>query len=110
VNDLNPPDESGAQYAEDYSPKCADCDEPVAKGEKFCARCIFEIDAVHNKGLCSKCFKDPASELEGLCPSCESDRSEAAYERSLDRFYGGSGPQSIQEQYEQAAEEKRKLR
>ena len=50
------------------------------------------------------------SDLErcGKCDRC-SDANEAAYERSLEDYYGGSGPRSVQEQYEAAARQKREL-
>ncbi len=50
-----------------------------------------------------------------LTPACraklirdaESDADEAAYERSLEAFYGGSEPVTLQEQYEAADRRKR---
>lgn len=32
-----------------------------------------------------------------LCDGCADSRNEAAYERSLDAYYGGSGPQTDRE-------------
>ena len=46
--------------------------------------------------------KDLQSEFE--------NRAEAAYDRQIESFYGGSGPKSIQRQYEEAYELKRSLR
>ena len=34
------------------------------------------------------------------------DKAEAAHERSLEQYYGGDGPQTVQEQYEQAWRDK----
>lgn len=45
-----------------------------------------------------------------LCDDCRSDEAEAAHERFLEDYYGGSGPVTIQEQYQAAAKERRELR
>lgn len=47
---------------------------------------------------------------EALCASCATSHDEAAYERSLSDYYGGSGPQTINEQYNAAVEQRRELR
>lgn len=47
---------------------------------------------------------------EFCSPSCEENWNERAYERQLSSYYGGDGPQTIQEQYQKAAEEKRRMR
>lgn len=45
-----------------------------------------------------------------LCGNCHSNRGEAAYERFLDDYYGGSGPVTIDEQYQAAVKQRRELR
>lgn len=56
-----------------------------------------------------------------VCESClarwnrdtrnrEENAAEAAHERMVENFYGSSSPQSIQEQYDAAVEQKRTLR
>lgn len=51
-----------------------------------------------------------APEYTACCENCESNRGEAAYERSLSDYYGGSGPVTIAEQHRAAWELKRGLR
>jgi hypothetical protein len=45
-----------------------------------------------------------------LCDDCVSDEAEAAHERMLSDYYGGSGPVTIQERYNEAAQQRRELR
>ena len=45
-----------------------------------------------------------------LCDNCYTSAAEAAFERMCEDFYGGSGPVTIQEQYDAAAKERRELR
>lgn len=45
-----------------------------------------------------------------LCDNCYSSRGEAAYERFLDDFYGGSGPVTVQEHYDAAIKQRAELR
>ncbi len=45
-----------------------------------------------------------------LCDDCLSSESEAAHERMLDDFYGGSGPVTIHEQQAAADQQRRDLR
>ena len=47
---------------------------------------------------------------EVVCADCETTRNEAAYERSLEDYYGGSGPVTLDEQYQAAAAIKRSQR
>lgn len=45
-----------------------------------------------------------------LCDTCYSRRSEDAWERFLEDFYGGSSPLTLAEQYDAAAKQKREQR
>ncbi len=45
-----------------------------------------------------------------LCGNCYTNECEAAHERMLSDYYGGSGPQSINEQYQAAVRERAELR
>lgn len=45
-----------------------------------------------------------------VCDDCYTSMAEAAHERMLSNFYGGSSPQTITEQYHAAAEQRRELR
>ena len=45
-----------------------------------------------------------------LCDNCYSSRGEAAHERMLEDYYGGSGAVTLQEQYDAAAAIKRSQR
>lgn len=45
-----------------------------------------------------------------LCDDCLTTESEAAHERMLEDYYGGSGPVTVQEQYDAAAKVKRENR
>jgi hypothetical protein len=61
--------------------------------------------------LCERCEKAPGNFYDEtrdmwLCDSCETTMNEQAHERMLDRYYGGSQCQSINEQYHQADEAK----
>lgn len=67
--------------------------------------------------LCDKCLEDAVERTATqtrfgtpLCESCATSADEAAYERSLSDYYGGSGPVTIQEQYDAAVKERRELR
>ncbi len=68
--------------------------------------------------LCESCAETedhdvPGTERENgsvLCDNCCDRESEAAYERMLENYYGGSGPQTIQEHYDAAVKERRELR
>lgn len=68
--------------------------------------------------LCERCEdkydrERPATYIEGpyrLCDDCRDAEAEAAHEAFLDSYYGGCGPQSIQEQCDAAAEQRRQLR
>jgi hypothetical protein len=44
-----------------------------------------------------------------LCDDCVQDESESAHERWVADYYGGSGPSTVQERYQAAAEQKRRL-
>ena len=51
---------------------------------------------------CERCG-DPTSNpeddyCEHVCDNCEQNAAEAAYERQCERFYGGDGPKSLQQQ------------
>lgn len=67
--------------------------------------------------LCEKCLEDAVERTATeerwgvkLCDSCATSEDEAAYERSLSEYYGGSGAQTQQEQYDAAAQQKRSQR
>lgn len=45
-----------------------------------------------------------------LCDNCYSNRAEAAHERMLENFYGGSGPVTITEQCDAAMQQRNDLR
>lgn len=45
-----------------------------------------------------------------LCDDCHTSEAEAAHERMLEDYYGGSGPQSITEQCAVALKERNELR
>jgi len=45
-----------------------------------------------------------------LCDDCCTSAAEAAYERMLSDYYGGSGPVTLQEQYNAASDWKRRNR
>lgn len=51
---------------------------------------------------CGEDVIDPPDVDWPLCPPCEDTRNEAAYERQCESFYGGDGPQTDTERYEQA--------
>jgi hypothetical protein len=48
-------------------------------------------------------------EISEVCADCESNRGEAAEQRALSDFYGGSGPATERERQMAAWEEKRRL-
>jgi hypothetical protein len=68
---------------------------------------------------CERCIEKHDREREGtpqdytgevLCDDCRDTLAEAAHERFLEDYYGGSGPVTIQEQYDAAAKVKREQR
>jgi hypothetical protein len=92
-----PPD-----YSDDAN-HCHDCGKThEEQNDPYCEDCLYI--------RCVDCEEEIVKEPGTRCAECESSHNEAAYERSLDRFYGGDGARPIQEQYEQAALEKRRLR
>jgi hypothetical protein len=67
--------------------------------------------------LCEKCLEDAIERTATddrwgvkLCGSCATSDDEAAYERSMEDYYGGSGPVTMQEHYDAAAKQKREQR
>lgn len=50
---------------------------------------------------------EPAYDQRRLCDNCWSNEAEAAHERSLEDYYGGSTPQTLEEQARKAWEQKR---
>jgi len=59
--------------------------------------------------LCVKCEEDGTETLatterwgEPYCEDCDTSANEAAYERSLSDYYGGSGAVSLKEQMDAA--------
>jgi hypothetical protein len=67
---------------------CDFCDTPTGP--------IFVTD--HNEDICARCLDNK-----------ETREAEAAHERSLSTHYGGDCPQTVQERYQAAAEQKRRL-
>jgi hypothetical protein len=71
--------------------------------------------------LCARCFErgwnrpanlgNDAMRYFGkhLCDDCVQDESESAHERWVADYYGGSGPSTVQDRYQAAAEQKRRL-
>ncbi len=54
---------------------------------------------------CERCNKQvEAAQLDDFyeCGSCQENRNERAYEASLSDFYGGSSPQTLDEQHRRA--------
>lgn len=45
-----------------------------------------------------------------LCDDCRDTEAEAAHERMLSDYYGGSAPVTMDEQYQAAAKQRRELR
>lgn len=106
--------------------------------EKYCGvldpaqERTFICEDCHAQGLCDAGSADDCAvvgvrnltvhylrETLWLCEPCyahETDqnvldaRAEAAHERMLENFYGASTPQTIHEQYQAAAEQKRRLK
>lgn len=67
--------------------------------------------------ICARCDENGRITLateehmgEHYCSNCLSTMAEAAHERMIEDFYGGSSPQSINEQYQAAARDRRELR
>lgn len=57
----------------------------------------FKVETFHGFDYCSR------------CEDCEQNANERAYERSLEDYYGGSGPVTLEEQHRAAWEQKREL-
>lgn len=71
----------------------------------LCLRCLERDEPVERLGTMDE------YNIQGpYCDDCWSDLSEAAHERWLEDYYGGSGPVTIQEQYDAAAKVKRESR
>lgn len=68
-----------------------------------CLRCAEKFDRIR-PGQQYGAWEDP------MCEDCRTDAEEAAYERHCEDYYGGSGPVTIQEQYDAAVKERRELR
>lgn len=67
--------------------------------------------------ICARCDEDGVVTLatdehmgEHYCNNCFTNMAEAAYERMCEDFYGGSGPQTVQEQYDAAVKDRAELR
>lgn len=78
-------------------PKFQQC-EPCNDGHLPCDNCDGE-----RRGTA-----DETGEV--LCESCATSRAEAAHERMLEDYYGGSGPVTLDEHYQAAAAQRRELR
>lgn len=73
------------------------------------------LDCYEGRLPCDTCdgkrrgtFNDVTGEV--TCEDCEQARAEAAHERMMEDYYGGSGPQTINEQYQAAVRQRRELR
>jgi hypothetical protein len=79
---------------------------------------LDELDAARFCHFCEEQITGTPFEVRGLFDrvegwaheGCLSDASEDADERRRADFYGGSGPQTMREQYDEAAETKRRMR
>jgi len=85
----------------------------------MCTGCASELTTGELCGVCLKagweqrscgCIYDPREEQVTECDNCDQNRAEAAYERMVEDYYGGSGPQTIHEQSELAWVLKRSFR
>jgi hypothetical protein len=77
---------------------------------QFCERCAeTEADPVPAEHELDS-WGDGSGGGGFLCGNCCMNAAEAAYERFLDDYYGGSGPVTIQEHYDAAVKERRELR
>jgi hypothetical protein len=70
--------------------------------EPICLRCDEE------KGIITLATEEHMG--EPYCSNCLSAMSEAAYARMCEDYYGGSGPVTINEQYDAAVKQKREQR
>lgn len=62
---------------------------------------------------CEHCEAREGTEQECgtvLCDSCRDNEAEAAHERFLEDYYGGSGPVTLNERYQEAVRERAELR
>ena len=66
-----------------------------------CERCFDRYDRVRPGEL--------QENGDTLCDDCCDAASEMAYERFIERYHGGSGPVTIEEQYQAAARQKQEL-
>lgn len=92
-------------WTEDDMSKCPACGQFV-DGSVCDDRCADEMDRRKTwagKEPCEKCMEledqcdwEPAT-VGDLCERHEEARNEAAYERSLEDFYGSSTPQTMRE-------------
>lgn len=76
---------------------------------KFCEHC----DDHGHDNVPAEYELDSCGEGSGgggfLCDNCATNMAEAAHERMLENYYGASTPQTLQEQYDAAAKQKREL-
>jgi hypothetical protein len=84
---------------------CTGCATQLTSGD-LCQTCLADGWEQRPCG----CIVDPHDEQVTECPSCETNRAEAAWERSCSDFYGGSRPVTLHEQSEAAWVLKRSLR
>lgn len=75
----------------------------------ICERCWDDREMVSPAAHELDSWGDGSGGGELLCDRCFSNAAEAAYEAMLSDYYGGSGPQSINEQYQAADIERREL-
>ena len=77
---------------------------------QFCERCEETKDAPVPAEHELDAWGDGSGGGGFVCDNCLSSLSEAAHERMLEDYYGGSGPVTLQEQYDAAAAIKRSQR
>ena len=117
--------EQAEDYAQGVPQPCRDCGEPATTWNEVSRP--RDPDASPDAWRCADCWRcercgcdspeppDPEyvawrGDSPRYCDSCWGDVAEAAHERELEDYYGGSGPQTVGERYQQDAAQKRRLR
>lgn len=85
--------------------------------QKYANDLLRTMAKAHVAPLCERCEDQgrerPATYLEGswrLCESCRDAVAEQQHEDRIADYYGASTPQTIDEQYQAAAKQKREQR
>lgn len=77
---------------------------------KFCERCADE----GRENVPAEYERDSWGDGSGgggfLCDGCATNMAEAQHESMLESYYGESSPQTVQEQYDAAVQQRRELR